>query len=87
MGGYHGGEMSTNKVAPVDAFHEDTVRLSRAAQLGLSALVPSCPGWNVANLLIHLARRTLDGPPSSQRAGGSGLWASGGGPYNAPSQN
>lgn len=36
------------------AFHREREALARAAATGLGALVPSCPGWNMATLLAHL---------------------------------
>jgi uncharacterized protein (TIGR03083 family) len=36
------------------AFHREAVALAVAAQRGLDAPVPSCPGWTVATLLTHL---------------------------------
>src|SRR6185437_3719240 len=36
------------------AFHREAAALAVAAQRGLDAPVPSCPGWTVATLLTHL---------------------------------
>ena len=36
------------------AFHREAAALAVAAQRGLDAPVPSCPGWTVASLLTHL---------------------------------
>jgi hypothetical protein len=34
---------------------EDLARVREAASVDLSAAVPSCPGWTLADLLRHLA--------------------------------
>jgi len=38
----------------LSALGSDATALAAAARLGLDAAVPFCPGWIVANLLIHL---------------------------------
>lgn len=38
----------------LQAFENDAAALAVAARMGLEAAVPSCPGWIVANILIHL---------------------------------
>lgn len=35
-------------------FERDAAALAAAARMGMEAPVPSCPGWIVANLVIHL---------------------------------
>jgi uncharacterized protein (TIGR03083 family) len=35
-------------------FRTDAAALAAAAQLGLTASVPSCPGWSVADLVVHV---------------------------------
>ena len=38
----------------LSAFRRDNESLTEAARLGLDVPVPSCPGWVVANIVIHL---------------------------------
>lgn len=38
----------------LQVFERDAAALAAGARLGLEATVPSCPGWIVANILIHL---------------------------------
>jgi uncharacterized protein (TIGR03083 family) len=40
----------------IAALLADSAALAEAARLGLDALVPSCPGWSVADLLEHTGR-------------------------------
>lgn len=41
------------KAEYLQALRDDADALAAAASLGLSAAVPSCPGWSVADLVVH----------------------------------
>src|SRR5215472_429357 len=40
--------------ALIDAFEGDAGALAAAAERGLDAPVPSCPGWDVADVVAHV---------------------------------
>lgn len=45
---------SLDKVAYLAAIHDNAAALAAAARLGLEPPVPSCPGWSVADLVVHI---------------------------------
>lgn len=77
--------------AYLEAIRTEGDRLAAAAELGLDAPVPSCPGWAVSDLVAHLARvhrqkaqlveeGWIDGQPDPPHPPTSGLveWYRGG---------
>ena len=45
-----------DKARCIETLLADSAALARAARLGLDARVPSCPDWNVAELVEHVGR-------------------------------
>src|SRR5690348_2923373 len=49
-----GGASMLSRENYCDSFHENAAGIAVAARRGLTAPVPSCPGWSVASLITHL---------------------------------